>query len=131
MGFALTGAKPDEREVLLGILDSTPARIGAGQTILADKNYFGRAFETDLAEAGIVLVRPTRPGREFLKPLRQVIESINDTLKGQPGLEAHGGRTVAGVTVRVLQRLLAMTAAIWHNLNIGAHPLRSLTAYDH
>lgn len=137
VGFALTGAKADERTVLLGILDSTPARIGAGQTILADKNYYGKPFETALSEGGIVLVRPTRqgerrrPGREFLKPLRQVIESINETLKGQLDLESHGGRTIAGVTVRVLQRLLAMTAAIWHNLNIGAHPLRSLTAYDH
>ena len=63
--------------------------------------------------------------------MRQVIESINDTLKGQLDLEGHGGRTIAGVTVRVLQRILAMAAAIWHNQNIGAHPVRSLTAYDH
>ena len=137
VSFALTGAKADERTILLGMLDSMPAKIGAGQMILADKNYYGKLFERDLAEAGITLVRPTRqgeqrrPGKEFLKPLRQVIESINDTLKGQLDLESHGGRTLAGVAVRVLQRILAMTAAIWHNQNIGAHPLRSLTAYDH
>jgi hypothetical protein len=47
---------------------------------------------------------PPRPG--------QVIESVNDTLKGQLDLERHGGRTVDGVTVRVLQRILALTAAI-------------------
>lgn len=137
VSFALTGATADERTVLLGMLESMPARVGAGQVILADKNYFGKLFERDLAEGGIVLVRPTRqgerrrPGREFLKPLRQVIESINDTLKGQLDLEAHGGRTIAGVTVRVLQRILAMAAAIWHNQNTGQQPLRSLTAYDH
>ncbi len=54
-----------------------------------------------------------RPGARFLKPLRQVIESVNDTLKGQLDLERHGGRTKAGVVVRVLQRLLALTAVIW------------------
>jgi hypothetical protein len=35
------------------------------------------------------------------------------------------------VIVRVLQRILALTAAIWHNDNISAPVLRSLTAYDH
>ena len=65
------------------------------------------------------------------KPLRQVIESTNQTLKGQLDLERHGGRTVTGVTVRVLQRILALTAAIWQNDKAGAPVLRSLTAYDH
>lgn len=66
-----------------------------------------------------------------LQPLRQIIESINDTLKGQFHLEHHGGRTPAGVLVRVCQRILAMTAAIWHNDHIGTQIKRSLTAYDH
>lgn len=39
--------------------------------------------------------------------------------------------TPAGVAVRVLQRILALTAAIWHNDKTGAAVLRSLTAYDH
>jgi hypothetical protein len=67
----------------------------------------------------------------FFKPLRQIIESINDTLKGQLYLEQHGGRTPAGVIARVVQRLLAMTAAIWHNDRIGEAVRWSLTAYDH
>jgi hypothetical protein len=33
--------------------------------------------------------------------------------------------------VRVLQRILALTAAIWHNDHTGAPIHRSLTAYDH
>jgi hypothetical protein len=49
----------------------------------------------------------TRPGQEFLKPLRQIIESIFDTLKGQLDLECHAGRTLAGVSARFSQRLLA------------------------
>jgi hypothetical protein len=33
--------------------------------------------------------------------------------------------------VRVLQRILALIAAIWHNNKTGAPLHRSLTAYDH
>lgn len=137
VGFALTGAKADERDTLQGILDATPARIPAGQMIMADKGYYGRVFETELANVQVTLIRPARqgePAREdarFLKPLRQRIESVFDMLKGQLGLEQHGGRTPGGVIVRVLQRLLALTAAIWHNHRTGQPILRSLTAYDH
>lgn len=88
-------------------------------------------------EHGATLIRPAmsreakRPGAALLRPLRQIIESVNDTLKGQLDLERHGGRTVTGVVTRVLQRLLALTAAIWHNELLGTRPLRSLIAYDH
>jgi Transposase DDE domain len=139
VGFALTGAKADERQTLLGILDADPELTTerSGQTLIGDKNYFGREFETTLNDAGLQLLRPTRKGEapragtEFFKPLRQVIESINDTLKGQLNLEQHGGHTPAGVWVRVLQRILALTAAIWHNDHTGQPVKRSLLAYDH
>ena len=104
------------------------------QTLIADKNYYGKQFETELADAGIALLRPTRKGEKpgagqrFYKPLRQIIESINNTFKAQLDLERHGGRTVAGVAARVLQRVLALTAAIWHNDHTGQPTLRSLTA---
>jgi hypothetical protein len=42
-------------------------------------------------------------------------ESVNDTFKGQLDLERHSGHTSAGVMIRALQRILALTAAIWHN----------------
>jgi len=64
-------------------------------------------------------------------PLRQVIESVNDTFKGQLDLERHGGHTPAGVTVRVLQHILALTAVIWRNDLTGQPVMRSLIAYDH
>jgi len=138
VGAALSGAKADERHVLLDILDDPAlAAHRPGQTLIADKNYYGREFETSLANGGIDLLRPARkgeperPGAPFFKPLRQTIESINATLKGQLDLEAHGGHTPAGVIVRVWQRVLALTAAIWHNDKIGAPVKRSLTAYDH
>jgi len=137
IAYALTGAKADERTVLGDLIDSTPALAGGGRTIIADKNYYGREFESTLAAAGFTLLRKARagekprPGAHLLKPLRQTVESVFDTLKGQLGLERHGGRTPIGVLVRVLQRLLAMTAAIWHNDQTGQPVLRSLTAYDH
>ena len=139
VGFALTGAKADERQVLLDILAAEPdlAAGRTGQVIIGDKNYYGRDFETALAAAGLRLLRPARKGEpapagaQFFKPLRQVIESVNDTLKGQLDLERHGGHTPAGVIVRVLQRILALTAAIWHNDATGQHIKRSLLAYDH
>jgi Transposase DDE domain len=138
VGWALTGAKADERHALTDILTGTPALAERpGQTLIGDKNYYGRAFEAELADAGITLLRPTRagettrPGERFFKPLRQIIESVNDTLKGQLDLERHGGRTIAGVCTRIAQRLLALTAAIWHNDRIGLTIRRSLIAYDH
>ena len=67
----------------------------------------------------------------MLKKVRQLIEPVNDTLKGQLDLEEHGGRTFEGVAVRVAQRVLAMAAGIWHNNKIGAPVTRSLVACDH
>jgi hypothetical protein len=83
------------------------------------------------------MLRPSRKdekarhGEPLLKKVRQLIESVNDTLKGQLDLEDHGGRSYQGVAIRVAQRLLAMTAAIWHNHITGAPVTRSLIAYDH
>jgi hypothetical protein len=137
VGFALAGAKADERQVLLGILADGELAGRAGQTVIGDKGYYGRDFEAAVAAAGLTLLRPARKGepdpagRRYFKPLRQVIESVNDTLKGQLDLEQHGGRTVDGVTIRILQRILALTAAIWHNDITGQPVKRSLVAYDH
>ena len=141
VGWALTGAKADERHALHDILASVPmpaaVRAGGRQTVIGDKGYYGKVFEAELADAGIQLLRPARKGERvpcgerFFKPLRQIIESINDTLKGQLNLEAHGGPTPGGVCARVAQRILALTAAIWHNDRLGLPIRRSLIAYDH
>jgi Transposase DDE domain len=137
VGFALAGAKADERQVLLAILDDAElAALLPGQMLIGDKNYYGHDFEAVLAHAGLHLLRPgrqgepARPGSQFFKPLRQVIESVNDTFKGQLDLERHGGHTPDGVITRVLQRILTLTAAIWHNDHTGQAVMRSLIAYD-
>jgi hypothetical protein len=139
IAFALTGAKADERETLLGIFETEPQLLTgrAGQTLIGDKNYFGAAFERQLQELEIQLLRPARKGEaeragaQLFKPLRQIIVSVNETFKGQLDLERHRARTPGGVMVRVLQRILALTAAIWHNDRTGQPVMRSLTAYDH
>jgi hypothetical protein len=137
--FALTDPKDDERHVIRDLLEGDPDLLACrpGQILVADKGYASAEFEDFIDNAGATLVRPAksnekpRPGAGLLKPLRQIIESVNDTLKGQLDLEQHGGRTKTGVIVRVLQRILAMTAAIWHNEHTGQPRLRSLIAYDH
>jgi hypothetical protein len=74
-----------------------------------------RATEQWLNDNGITVIRPAyrtdppRPGRTLLRAVRQSVESVNNTLKDQLDLERHGGRTPAGVTARVLQRILALT----------------------
>ncbi len=86
IGWALTGAKADERLVLTDILTTTPALARRDHTrmlMIGDKNYSGTRFETDIAHAGIT------------------------------------------------QRILALTAAIWHNDHLGLNIRRPLTAHDH
>ena len=135
--FALAGAKADERDICSAMLSH--AQIARqGQTLMADKGYKSGPFEEDLKTAGISLIRPAtktetpRAGKQLLKAFRQTIESVYDTLKDQLGLQRHGGRTRTGVWVRVLQRILALTAVIWHNQTTQRPgPARSLIAYDH
>ena len=137
--WALADAKIGEREVVQAMLEHEAHLLDQrnGLLLITDKGFASKQFERDLAESGVTLLRPnrrnekTRPGQGLLKAVRQLIESVNDTLKGQLDLELHGGRTFTGIAVRVAQRLLAMTAAIWHNHKTGQPTTRSLIAYDH
>lgn len=68
VGYALTGAKVDERRTLLAMLDSVPAPVPDGQIIMADKGYNGAWLEQELNDGGVELLRPARkeetPGQE-------------------------------------------------------------------
>jgi hypothetical protein len=137
--FALANPKVDERDVAIDLFEAEPGLLADrdGQVIIADKGYVSAEFERRLAAHGVELVRPARTdetrrrGTPQLRRLRQIIESVNNTLKTQLSLEDHRGRSAQGVIVRILQRLLALTAAIWHNHHSQRPVLRSLTAYDH
>ncbi|MFI9780366.1 hypothetical protein ACIHCV_37715 [Streptomyces sp. NPDC051956] len=137
--WALANPKLDEREVLQAMLDVDEDLVAdrPGLLIIADKGFASKEFENDLVMRGAELLRPSckrekkRKGEGLLKSVRQLIESVNDTPKGQLDLEQHGGRTFEGIAVRVTQRILAMAAAIWRNHKTGAPSTRSLVAFDH
>lgn len=74
------------------------------------------------------LASEVRPTTGTYIPSRR---EVNDTLKGRLDLEQHGARTIKGVAVRVVRRVLATAAAIWHNNKTAAPVTRSLIAYDH
>ncbi|MDQ0380932.1 hypothetical protein FB470_004926 [Amycolatopsis thermophila] len=125
--------------MLMAVLDADRALLHdrPGLLILADKGYVSQDLDRYLADRGVRLLRPAyrnrtpHPAQHLLKPVRQLIESVNATLKSQLDLELHGGRTIEGVAARAAQRLLALTAAIWHHRATGQSTTRSLIAYDH
>ncbi len=105
-----------------------------GYTVVADKGFAGEEFEALMAGLGCRFLRPDRkdePRRNgSLGPVRQWIESVIWTCKGQLTLEAHGGRTVPGICVRIAIRMLALAAGLIHNQQIG-EPGRHFSAYGH
>nr|WP_240503123.1 hypothetical protein [Streptomyces prasinopilosus] len=71
-----------------------------------------RGEGADPADQNIRLLRPARKGEQQrpgvlpFKPLRQVIESVDETFKRRLDLEQHLGRTPGGVVVRVMHGLV-------------------------
>jgi hypothetical protein len=135
-GFGLANPKlGGERQALLGLVDLPANTPVPGTVLVSDKGLAGQQVQAALAAKQLTLVRPARtdepdPG-SFPNWLRQRVEAIIWTLKHQLGLDRHGGRIPSGLWARVLQRLLALNAAIWFNWQLGATPKRSLIAYDH
>jgi Transposase DDE domain len=138
-GFALANPKLfGERQQARQMLENQPAnRPAPGTAVVTDKGLSGEETEEFFAsdDLQLTLVRPARKDeqqpRYFPNWLRQRVEAIIWTLKNQLGLERHGGRVPAGLWARIIQRLLALNTAIWHNWLIGAPVKRSLIAYDH
>jgi hypothetical protein len=138
VAWCLATPKIGEREAAAQLL-AHAARTGSlrpGLTLIGDKGFAGRDYENLLTTGyHLHLIRPDRrdeaPRHGSIGWIRQWIESVNDTLKGQLDLERHGGRTPAGVCTRITQRLLAMAACIWFNWQTTATTKRSLIAYDH
>jgi Transposase DDE domain len=131
IAFELAAANVAERVVAAEML----ARVELeGYTVMADKGFAGEDFEAHMATLGAHFLRPDRrdePHRNgSLGPVRQWIESVFWTCKGQLTLEAHGGRTLPGVCTRVALRLLALAAGLLHNHDIG-DPGRHFAAYGH
>src|SRR5215468_854483 len=91
VAFALANPKTDERDVLVDLVTLQPNVFHHpdGLILVADKGYRDQSTETWLGDRGITVVRPAyrnetpRPGRALLHAVRQSIESVNDTFKGQ------------------------------------------------
>ena len=138
-GYGLANPKlAGERDAARQMLEDQPAnRPAPGTAVVTDKGLSGKDTEEFFTspELGLKLIRPARKDerqpRYFPNWLRQRVEAIIWTLKNQLGLERHGGRIPTGLWARVIQRLLALNAVIWHNWLIGAPVKRSLIAYDH
>jgi hypothetical protein len=131
IAFELAAANVAERVVAAEML----ARVELeGYTVIADKGFAGEEFEQLMAGLGARFLRPDRKNEPHrhgsLGPVRQWIESVFWTCKGQLALERHGGRTLAGVCVRVALRLLALAAGLIHNYDTG-DPGRHFAAYAH
>ena len=131
IAFELAPANAPEREVAAEMLRRVDLE---GYTVIADKGFAGEEFEALMRELGAIFLRPDRKNEQprfgNLGGVRQWVESIFDTFKGQLSLEHHGAHTMAGLRTRIGQRLLALAASLWHNWNTG-QPGRHLTAYDH
>jgi hypothetical protein len=131
LGYTLVPANEKEYEPLADLLTGTPAEV-----VIADKGFWGRAYQTRLAANDVTLLTPNKTrsaaniGRErALASTRLVIESVFANLKGQMRLEQHLARTPAGLAVRIAQRILALTLGILLNTLTG-RPARALAAYD-
>jgi hypothetical protein len=140
--FALAPANEGEREVAACMLERArkEGMLRGGEIILTDKGFAGVEFEEIVACLDAKLIRPDRkdekPRFGKLSAMRQWIESVYDTAKGQLSLEDHGGHIPDGVWARVCQRVLALAAGVWHNwllYDAGQidTPGRHLTNYDH
>lgn len=130
--FDLVPADTPEREAGLALLERQPLH---GQLVLCDKGFAGREFEQAVTELGATLLRPSRANERQrptppIGPLRQRIESIVQTLKDGLRLEQHLARSPQGLCVRVLARIVALSAAIHLNWQLGEPP-RALAAYGH
>ena len=133
--WCLANPELGEREVVTALLQREHHLIRTGQILLADKGFSGREFKQLTDTLGLRLMRPDRRDETYrngnLGGVRQWIESVNQSLKGQLDLERHGARTLEGVFTRVAARLLALATGIWHNWTTDQTSKRSLIAYDH
>jgi hypothetical protein len=142
VSFCLAPANEPEREIAAAMLERArnEGLLRGGEIIVSDKGFAGAEFEQIVASFDARLIRPDRkdetPRFGKLSSLRQWIESIYQTTKGQLSLEDHGGHIPEGVWARVCQRVLALAAGVWYSWllweagQIDA-PGRHFTLYDH
>lgn len=129
LAYTWVPANEHEYEPLLDLVE-------AGETVIADKGLWGRAYNERMDCAEVHLLTPARErtaanhGRErSLAAARLTIESVFSNLKEQMRLARHLAKTPRGLAQRIAQRLLALTLGILLN-TLSGRPARALAAYD-
>jgi hypothetical protein len=129
LAYTWVPANEHEYEPLLDLVE-------AGETVLADKGLWGRAYNERMLCNDVELLTPARARtaanrdqERALASARLVIESVFSNLKEQMRLGRHLAKTPRGLAQRIAQRLLALTLGILLN-TISGRPARALAAYD-
>lgn len=129
LGYTWVPANEHEYEPLLDLVES-------GETVIADKGLWGRAYNQRMSCSEVTLLTPSRErtaanhSRErILASTRLVIESVFSNLKEQMRLARHLAKTPPGLAQRIAQRLLALTLGILLN-TLSGRPARALATYD-
>jgi hypothetical protein len=129
LGYTLIPANEHEYGPLLDLIEG-------GETLIADKGLWGRAYNARMTCAEVELLTPARERtaanqrrERILAGARLTIESVFSNLKEQMRLERHLAKTPRGLAQRIAQRLLALTLGILLN-TINGRPARALAAYD-
>jgi hypothetical protein len=129
LAYTWVPANEHEYEPLLDLVEQ-------GETVIADKGLWGRAYDERMTCAHVQLLTPARErtaanhAREHaLASTRLTIESVFSNLKEQMRLARHLAKTPRGLAQRIAQRLLALTIGILLN-TLSGRPARALAAYD-
>jgi Transposase DDE domain len=129
LAYTWVPANEHEYEPLLDLVEP-------GETVIADKGLWGRAYNERMLCSEIELLTPARERttanrahERALASRRLVIESVFSNLKEQMRLARHLAKTPRGLAQRIAQRLLALTLGILLNTLTGRPP-RALAAYD-
>jgi Transposase DDE domain len=119
----------DEKLVCLQLVARCERQPDQALILIADKNFRGKDFETELANLQATIMRPRRKDEQgrgpHLAPIRQRLESIFRTCKDILTLERHAARTLSNLRVRLCARFAALAAAVMLNHQLGLPPAAS------
>ena len=130
LAYTLVPANEHEYEPLLDLVEP-------GETVIADKGLWGRAYNQQMTCAEVRLLTPARErtaanhGRE--RALASAAADDRKRLREPQRTDAararHLAKTPRGLAQRIAQRLLALTLGILLN-TLSGRPARALAAYD-
>ena len=137
IAFCLAPANEPEREIAAALLERAARGelLHSQEIFITDKGFAGAEFEQFITDAlGAQLIRPDRkhepPRFGALGGIRQWIESVNDTLKGQFSLDVTAA-TPPRASGRASASACSRSPPAAGTTGTIGQPGRSFTAYDH